>query len=147
MKIIEQVFSNTWTFYLVLGCVYIGMFFVANTLIDEFAEDQEVKAQIQNALKKESGHITKIQKELSRRSRIIAANKNIFDEFETRLGRKTRDLRILERRFHRKIDEQTKSRWHYFNMEEFCQRAVRLNPGWKCPDLAEITRHNKMEKK
>jgi len=147
MKLIEQLFSNNWTFYVVISFIWIGMFYIGHIIEREFEDTKTKTVEFKKELKKESSQINTIKKELDRRSEIIRANRDIFSEFEHRLNRKTRDLRKLENKFDRKIDEKTRSRWHYFNMEEFCQRAERLNSGWKCPDLEEITKHNKMEKK
>ena len=148
MKLLEQLFTNNWAFYVFLGCIFIGVSYATHIIIDEIQDTQKAKVVFKKELKKEAGNIETIQQELDRRSKIIDANKDIFSRFEARLKRKTNELRSLERKFTKKIDEKSKSRWHFFDMEHFCDEAQKLNPGWKCPDLDNITntQDNTMEK-
>ena len=54
MKLIEQLFSNNWTFYVVISFIWIGMFYIGHIIEREFEDTKTKTVEFKKELKKEN---------------------------------------------------------------------------------------------
>lgn len=130
MKILDNIFSNSWAFGLVFFLCVGGVFYATHLMFTHLTDTQKAKTEITQTLEKESENITDIQKELNRRGSIIK-------EFEKRLKDKDERINKLTEKFISLEKHEDGDVCPHIDMNKFCATAEKSNPGWKCPDLLD----------
>jgi len=78
MKLLSNIFSSKWVFYIFLGCIYIGMFYVTHLIADHVKSIEQNEINFKESLKVSGEDVARIQRKVVKiQNNVVKTQKNV----------------------------------------------------------------------